>query len=113
MAVKGLPPGVDTNWNGAVQPVYNLSAPPGGQNNFELGLVLPGMIPMGQYPAVLEGWVDTNANNTWDSGEKITRVNLQLSIAPRVTACMILYRHLRQVGDTVTISGSGSAPTPP
>jgi len=22
------------------------------------------MIPMGQYPAMLEGWVDSNANNT-------------------------------------------------
>ncbi len=110
MAVRGLPPGVDTNWNGVVQQVYNLSAPPGGQNNFELGLVLPGMIPMGQYPAVLEGWVDTNSNNAWDNGEKIVRVNLQLSVMPPQgygMGMLSLSPTFGQVGDTVTLSGSG------
>ncbi|MDP2991649.1 MAG: IPT/TIG domain-containing protein, partial [Kiritimatiellota bacterium] len=110
MAVRGLPPGVDTKWNGVVQPVYNLSAPPGGQNNFELGLVLPGMIPMGQYPAVLEGWVDTISNNAWDNGEKIVRVNLQLSVMPPQgygMGMLSLTPTYGQVGDTVTLSGSG------
>jgi uncharacterized membrane protein len=110
MAVKGLPPGVDTNWNGTVQQVYTLSAPPGGQNNFELGLVLPNMIAMGQYPATLEGWVDTNANNIWDSDEKIVRVNLELSImAPQGynMGMFSLSPSYGKVGDRITFSGSG------
>jgi uncharacterized membrane protein len=110
MAVRGLPPGVDTTWNGIVQQVYILNAPPGGQNNFELGLVLPGMISMGQYPAVLEGWVDDNQNNTWDNGEKIVRVNLNLSVMPPQgynMGMISLSPSYGRVGDTITISGSG------
>jgi uncharacterized membrane protein len=110
MAVKGLPPGVETNWNGTVQSVFSLSAPPGGQNSFELGLVLPNMIAMGQYPAVLEGWVDTNQNNTWDNGENITRVNLELSIMPPEgygMGILSLNPTYGRVGDTITFTGSG------
>jgi len=110
MAVKGLPPGVNTEWNGVRQPVFNLSAPPGGQNNFGLMLVLPGMIPMGQYQATLEGWVDTNDNNIWDNNEKITRVNLELSIMPPMgygMGMLSLSPTYGQVGDTITFSGSG------
>ena len=110
MTVKGLPPGVDTTWNGLVLPVFTLTAPPGGQNSFELGLVLPNMIPMGMYPAVLEGWVDANANNTWDNGEKISRVNLELSIMPPQgynMGMLSLNPSYGRVGDTITFSGSG------
>jgi len=110
VAVKGLPPGVITEWNGINQPIFSISAPPGGQNSFRLMLVLPGMIPMGQYPATLEGWVDTNQNNTWDSDEKITRVNLELSIMPPQGYSMgmlSLSPTYGQVGDMVTFSGSG------
>ncbi|HJX13165.1 MAG TPA: carboxypeptidase regulatory-like domain-containing protein, partial [Dehalococcoidales bacterium] len=110
MAVKGLPPGVTTGWNGVNQPVYTLSAPPGGQNYFDLTLVLPGMIPMGQYPAGLEGWVDTNDNNVWDEGEKTTRVNLELSIMPPQgygMGMLTLTPNYGRVGDTITFAGSG------
>jgi uncharacterized membrane protein len=110
MAVKGLPPGVTAQWNGNVQSVFIISAPPGGQNNFSLTLVLPGMIPMGQYPATLEGWVDTNQNNVWDNNEKITRVNLELSIMPPQgygMGMLSLSPTYGQVGDTITFSGSG------
>jgi len=110
LAVKGLPPGGQTNWNGTVQPVFALSAPPGGQNNFELGLVLPNMVAMGQYPATLEGWVDSNSNNAWDNGEKITRVNLELAIMPPQgynMGMLSLTPTYGRVGDTITFAGSG------
>ncbi len=110
MAVKGLPPGVSTLWNGSDQSTYTISAPPGGQNNFELMLVLPNMIADGQYPATLEGWVDTNSNNIWDSDEKIARVNLELSIMPPQgygMGMLSLTPTYGQVGDTITFSGSG------
>ncbi len=110
MSVKGLPPGVDTNWNGMVQQIYTISAPPGSQNSFELGLVLPNMIPMGQYPATLEGWVDANSNNIWDTDEKIARINLELSIMPATgynMGMLSLTPSYGQVGDTITFSGSG------
>jgi len=110
VAVRGLPPGVETNWNGNVRPFFDLSAPPGGQIYFELGLVLPNMIAMGQYPAVLEGWVDSNQNNAWDAGEKIVRVNLQLSVMPPQgygMGMLSLNPTFGQVGDTITIAGSG------
>ncbi|MCK4274862.1 MAG: IPT/TIG domain-containing protein, partial [Dehalococcoidales bacterium] len=110
MAVKGLPPGVITEWNGNDQPIFSISAPPGGQNSFRLMLVLPGMIPMGQYPATLEGWVDTNQNNVWDSDEKITRVNLELSIMPPMgygMGMLSLSPTYGQVGDTITFAGTG------
>ncbi len=112
MTVKGLPPGVETAWNEIVQPVFTLATPPGGQNNFQLGLVLPNMIPMGMYPAVLEGWVDTNANNVWDANEKISRVNLELSIMPPQgynMGMLSLNPSFGRVGDTITFSGSGFA----
>ncbi len=110
MTVKGLPPGVTSRWNGNEQTVFTLSAPPGSQNNFSLTLVLPGMIAMGQYPATLEGWVDANANNVWDEGEKISRVNLELSIMPPQgygMGMLSLSPTYGRVGDTVTFSGSG------
>jgi uncharacterized membrane protein/phage protein U len=110
MTVKGLPPGVETAWNEIVQSVFTLTTPPGGQNNFQLGLVLPNMIAMGQYPAVLEGWVDTNANNVWDSGEKISRVNLELSIMPPQgynMGMLSLNPSYGRAGDRITFSGSG------
>jgi uncharacterized membrane protein len=111
LAVRGLPPGVDTTWNGVVQPVYQISAPPGGQNSFELGLVLPNMIPMGQYPATLEGWSDNiSANNAWDPGEKIFRCNLEIAIMPPQgynMGMLSLTPSYGQVGDTVSFTGSG------
>jgi uncharacterized membrane protein len=113
LAVRGLPPGVETVWNGTMQSIYVISAPPGGQNNFELTLNLPGMIPMGQYPAMLEGWVDTNSNDVWDDGEDIARVNLELSIMPPQgygMGMLSLSPTYGQVGDTVTFTGSGFPP---
>ncbi len=110
MAVRGLPPGVDTTWNGLVQPVFSISAPPGGQNNFDLGLVLPDMIAMGQYPATLEGWVDDNSNGAWDEGEKTVRIDLELAVmAPEGynMGMLSLTPSYGQVGDTITFSGSG------
>ncbi|MBI2868412.1 MAG: hypothetical protein HYX96_01115, partial [Chloroflexi bacterium] len=110
MAVRGLPPGVTTRWNGNAQQVFTLSAPPGGQNNFSLALALPNMIPMGQYPATLEGWVDSTANNTWDPGEQVVRVNLELAVMPPQgygMGMLSLMPSYGRVGDRISFVGAG------